>query len=195
MDKGLIMHLAAEVMQLPMFEEMKVTVENSPYHREANVFEHTEMVLHEYFKLTPQAVWDTNPKSYFSGAMACIFHDVGKPEAMIEKFSEDRGHYRSFSGHAQISARMFEDWMLTENIGNLIDSRTIGHITWMIENHFPWKIKKQKKRLALRETAEEIGIDAYCSVLLADTMGRMSDDFIGGLKKSIAWIEEFKALS
>src|SRR5574343_404708 len=92
-----------------MFKAMNNTIEDSPWHREENVWVHTMMVLKEYYDATDD-VW---MKADLIGAFACAFHDVGKPLAEEEVYSEARGVYRRYGGHELISARMWTNWALT----------------------------------------------------------------------------------
>jgi hypothetical protein len=45
--------------------------------------------------------------------VACLFHDVGKPPAQVTKHSEERGEYRMYAGHEQLSARIWVDYAMT----------------------------------------------------------------------------------
>ena len=95
----------------PWFRSMECTVENSPWHREDNVLVHTDMVVDEYVTRAnadhANGAWS---HLTYLGAIACAFHDVGKPVARTAKFSEARGNYFSYPGHELAPARMFEDY-------------------------------------------------------------------------------------
>jgi hypothetical protein len=86
---------------------MEGTVEDSPWHREKNVAVHTDMVVSQYISTAPQ-VWS---KRDLLGALACAFHDFGKPAAEEVKFSEERGKYRRYVGHEVVSARVWESFV------------------------------------------------------------------------------------
>ena len=176
------------------FERMRSTVEDSPWHREANVGVHTDMVVAEYISRSPE-VWNERD---VVGAMACAFHDFGKPDAEETVWREDRGDYRRYTGHEKMSARLFESWA-AENFGRIeylgLDVTDIYKITWLCEHHLPWGVRKPLKREALALTS--LFIDDYTDdnilerVLLSDTWGRISDDAETKHANALAWVEEF----
>lgn len=173
---------------MQMFQRMLETVEGSPWHREANVGVHTDMVLSEYLTTAPRE-WD---HLVLSGAFACAFHDVGKPVAMVVKESAERGEYKSFAGHEQPSARMWEDfacseWGLMAHLG-LVHS-DIYSVGWMIEHHLPYDLRKPNKLHNLRETMNQMQLrDIFPAVLLADQRGRISDPSHQKVKEVQSWI-------
>lgn len=181
----------------PLFKTMEQTVEASPWHREANVLVHTDMVVEEYCRRAdmfhdtggPDVYWDHET---YLGAVACAFHDVGKPAARTEKFSEKRGVYYSYPGHELISARLFEDFAVA-NIPDLTPD-DIFCICWIIEVHMPWEVKDKTKRRNMALTAKSIGIDTVCRMMMSDQVGRISDDFNDNIAFTIQWIEEFRTL-
>ena len=178
----------------PEWQKMVETVENSPWHREANVAVHTEMVVAEYMSRAPE-VWEAKD---FAGAVAVLFHDVGKPASKIEKFSEARGNYFAFHGHEKVSARMFIDFVMSnvwvrqmfKNIGGDI----LFIAAWMIEYHLPWDIKDTRKRDNLFRTVHQYlgGPEVFLNVVLADTYGRISDDAAEKRAKSEEWVTKFR---
>lgn len=179
----------------PEFKDMEATVEASPWHREANVLVHTEMVVNEYIKLTDAAVALCWSRSDFLGGVACVFHDIGKPAAKVEKYREDRGHYFAFHGHESISSRTFESYACDQLAGEFT-SEEIFKVCWMIEHHMPWDVADKTKRANLALTAKHlIGLDVYTRALLADQRGRIADDAETKNKRADSWIEEFKYLA
>ena len=102
--RGAFLELYAQLTTTDMFLVMEQTVEASPWHREANVKVHTDMVVSEYVQRTDAAKiqWE---RTDFLGAAACAFHDTGKPAAKIQKYREDRGNYFAFHGHEVVSSR------------------------------------------------------------------------------------------
>ena len=173
----------------PLYEAMANTVEGSPWHRERNVGVHTDMVVSQYLA-TNDGPFDVR------GAIGCAFHDVGKPPAEIEKYSEARGHYRAYHGHELVSARMWEDWAVQNwtflsNEFNLVpyDIYVIG---WMIEHHVPWMHKKESKLNAFAVTAfETLGYDeTWIDMLMADQLGRISDDSHKRAEECEAWLSD-----
>lgn len=175
----------------PLFQEMERTVEASPWHREANVLVHTEMVVSEYVRMTDKLgrSWTRND---FLGAVSCMFHDTGKPAAKIEKYREDRGHYFAFHGHETISSRLFETFACQHP--GMFAAEEIYIICWMIEHHMPWELATKEKRRHLALTAKHIGVDIYTRALLADQYGRIADDAEAKNQRAEAWIAEFKLL-
>ena len=175
------------------WQKMIETVEDSPWHREANVAVHTEMVVAEYVARSPKE-WT---RADFAGAVACLFHDVGKPASMVMKFKEERGHYKAFHGHEKVSARIFMDMVMsTSALREIFDS--VGQdmffiIGWMIEYHLPWDIKDARKRDMLFFTVFQHlkNPEVFLRVVLSDTYGRISDDAETKRAKSTAWAEQF----
>lgn len=178
----------------PEFKDMEATVEASPWHREANVLVHTEMVVNEYVRLTDAdvAYWSRDD---FLGGVACIFHDIGKPAAKVEKYREDRGHYFAFHGHESISSRTFESYACDQLAGEFTASE-IFRVCWMIEHHMPWDVTDKTKRSNLALTAKYlIDLDVYTRALLADQRGRIADDAEAKNKRADEWIGEFRRLA
>jgi predicted kinase/CRISPR/Cas system-associated endonuclease Cas3-HD len=176
----------------PMFQTMEDTVEASPWHREANVKVHTDMVVSEYVIRT-DAVTLQWSRDDFLGAVSCAFHDTGKPASKIAKFKEDRGNYFAFHGHETVSSRMFETWAMEDGKG-MFAVDEIFKICWMIEHHMPWSIEDKEKRRWLALTAWSINADVYTRALLADQYGRIADDKEAKDKRSEEWVAEFLKL-
>ena len=184
-----------------LYQTMATVAEESPWHRERNVATHTDMVVSSYLAFAPND-WEWED---LLGGLACAFHDVGKPAACKKngiKYKPERGHYKSFGGHEQISARMWEDWAAT-NYQRMIelfdfDVYDIYRVGWIIEKHLPWGIKKADKLRNMALTGLELfaedGPAAFTNMLLADTYGRMSDDYIEKRAKVHDWIEGFNDL-
>lgn len=183
-----------ELKLTPMFERMKRTVEGSPWHREANVLVHTEMVVAEYKRLVrqldPSHVWT---RQDYIGGMACVFHDTGKPPAEIEKYSETRGKYRAYHGHELLSAHMWQDWAAQR--GASFSANEIFQIMWMIEHHMPWNVEDETKLTQLGLTADHLGFNVYTNALVADQFGRTSDDASVHHSRTLNWIKEFIRLT
>jgi len=180
-----------------LYYDMVETVEGSPYHREVTVGTHTDMVVAQYLGYNSVS-WD---KKALLGALACAFHDVGKPTACKKngiKFKPERGNYLSFGGHELFSSRMWEDFAVTEwerlEEFGLVEE-DIYKVGWMIEHHLPWGVKKPEKRKAIAQTLHETGLRrAFIDLLLADTWGRISDDGPEKKAKVEAWIADFVTL-
>lgn len=174
----------------PLYVAMEQCVEDSPWHRERNVAVHTDMVVDQYLSRCNISF------STFSiiGAIACAFHDVGKPAAMTLKFREDRGYYNAFNGHEQMSARLWEqyaveNWPALVKIFDLVPM-DIYRIGVMIEHHVPWGLRDKRKLDAVILTMlSNTYRDTFGDVLLSDTYGRISDDGEEKQKKSQIWVD------
>lgn len=179
--------------ELDMFQRMAQTIEASPWHREASVLVHTQMVVDEYVK-SVDAVTTTWTHNDYLGAVACAFHDVGKPSSRIEKFSEERGKYFAYHGHELVSARMFEDFAATRF--PMFSANDMYVITWMIEHHMPWAVEDKEKRRAMALTANmTVGVDVWMRALMADQLGRIADDNEKKLADARKWVDDFRVLA
>jgi len=178
--------------QSPMFIAMNNTVEGSSWHRENSVGIHTHMVVSHFItNVSPGKPWDRDD---VARALSCAFHDVGKPAAKISKHNEIRGDYVSFPGHEQKSARLWEDYAVSnwESLQQLFNLRPhhIYKIGWMIEYHKPWDIKKPHKLEKMARTISEISWpDSFGEVLLADALGRIQDDRKDNIAQAENWIK------
>jgi predicted kinase len=168
---------------------MEQTIENSPWHREANVLVHTNMVVANYIGLV-EGEWYQND---VLGAFACAFHDVGKPTAEQIKFSEARGTYRSYPGHELISARLWVDYAMS-NLDVLqtyfpeFNDTDIFIITWMIEKHLPYELKDVNKLEYFYLSLLEFSETTFYNVLRADAYGRISDNSDEKIARVEDWI-------
>jgi len=183
--------------ELPVYQTMRTTFENSPWHREKSVAIHTNMVVAHYIGSIYKTEWDRDD---VARAIALAFHDVGKPTAKVEKFSEERGKYHRFSGHELISARLWEDYAaskwtrLVELFG--LEPRHIYKIGWMIEYHKPWDIKNPTKLKKIAQTINELTwADAFGELIMADTRGRIQDDRPASISQATRWINSMVALA
>ncbi len=180
--------------QTKMYTEMRALAEESPWHREHSIAVHTDMVVMEYITR-----WDDHEANIYGihGAFAAAFHDVGKPDSCVFKFKEERGDYKAFHGHEQLSARMWENYAvlhmdeLNEQFGfGIYDIYRIG---FMIEYHKPWDIKNPEKLRDMALTLMVLGVDReFVDLVKADTWGRLSDDQEEKRAKVNAWCEEFE---
>lgn len=185
------------LMSTPIWQAMEDTVENSPYHREANVAAHTNMVVQEFID---HHAHKHTPKDQAIGLLALLFHDTGKPGAKEEVYSEARGNYVRFAGHEQVSARVWEDFaaknwdFLMETFG--LTPHDFYTITWMIENHLPYSLAKPEKVRAFLDTVVSIfdNTDLFYDCLLCDTYGRISDDAEAKRKSTHEWIQKMKEM-
>lgn len=178
--------------QTDLWRELETTVEDSPWHREGSVAIHTEMVVQEYLDRTSDK-WDDR---YYLGALACMFHDVGKPIAEEHKNSDERGNYRSYAGHELSSAREFENFALERKDDLQLSGIDIFAIGWMIQHHLPYKIHKPNKLQGLVDTLYTYNIlDVFCDVLLADQYGRIADMFEENQQHVESWIVDLRKIT
>ena len=180
------------------FKLMNETVENSAWHREKNVGVHTDMVVSQYLTLagSGSGIWS---KVDVLGALACAFHDFGKPAAEEEKYSEERGVYRRYVGHEIKSSRIWEGLAIEyfDSLTELfdLDVDDIYRVAWVIEHHLPYGTKKPNKVKALRATVDQtVGIDVFVNCLMADCLGRMSDDHDTKIENALQWCTEFRTV-
>lgn len=187
-------HLLLDALKdTPAFQKMARTVEGSPWHREANVLVHTEMVLADYVRRVGLIKTDDQwTRDDYLGAVECIFHDIGKPDSEIEKYSETRGKYRAYHGHELLSARLFENYAANKHSGFTADE--ISRVSWMIEYHMPWRIEDKQKLESIAYTSVMYGHDVYIRSLLADQYGRTSDDWDINTARSDKWVEDFNMI-
>lgn len=185
--------------QTPEWAAMVRTVEDSPWHREANVAVHTQMLLDYYMA---NFYNHRSEKQRMLSMVGCLFHDVGKPPSEVQKFSEERGNYRAYHGHEQVSARMWVNYALSNR--QLITDMTsfsladISNVALMLEHHVPFALKDKQKRQALKTAfitrMGEDGHQAWLDLLNSDQHGRISDDQDKKLADVARWMEEWKAV-
>jgi len=188
---------AANFKQTALWEAMVNTVENSPWHREANVGVHTEMLDRWYMENLANKRSD---RQQMLTRVGCLFHDVGKAPSEIQKYSEARGNYRAYHGHEQISARIWVDYALQnmDQVKELLkfDLQDVANIAMMIEYHVPFDLKNKDKRRALKtaivQRMGESGHRAWLDMLLSDQHGRISDDQAEKLAKVDEWMKEWE---
>lgn len=178
----------------PEWAKMVATVEASPWHREANVAVHTEMVLEQYMtRFYPMR----SVKQNDIALIALLFHDVGKPAAEEVVTSEARGTYRRYSGHEQDSAVAFtEHWLRDDALRSLLTVADARIVRWIIEHHLPYGLKDPHKVGAFRAAVEAtMGTieETFYDCLRSDGAGRISDDHEEKLSRVEDWIASFKA--
>lgn len=181
-----------------MWIAMLNTREDSPWHREANVAEHTRMLIRFYMDNFANKRSD---HQQMLTLVSCLFHDVGKPPSQIVKFSEERGEYRAYHGHEQVSARMWVDFALSNpDVRDLLHltADDVSNIAFMIEHHVPFATKDPKKRKALKDTlinrVGESGHRAWLDFLHCDQFGRISDDQEEKLAAVATWMNEWETV-
>ena len=196
-----------KVRGTPHWITMMGTVENSPWHREANVAVHTTMTIEQYMTRFYE---HRTEKQRMITLMALLFHDFGKPEAeeVLEKKEEPGVFYRRYAGHEPISGNEFMSFMCDQhelremffNQGyNWNDIRTIKVL---IEHHLPYGLKNVQKRQNLRHMIQYTlgGYDwaneiCFYDMLRSDAAGRISDDHEQKLQNVEDWIAEFQTVT
>lgn len=197
----------ATVSASPYVAVMKTTVEDSPWHREDNVWVHTSMVTREFLKIwTDLNSLDgnglniaPNDRAMFCAGVAALFHDFGKPEAEEEHTTPERGTYRRYKGHEAVSGAVFREvansptqW--AELFGDVENDLTPDEkmaITLMIQHHLPYQYKQPMISQVISSVASLLDDDStpFVSLLRADSRGRISDDHATKLKNVEDWIE------
>ena len=173
------------------------TREDSPWHRESNVAEHTHMLIKYYMNTFYNY---RNDHQRMLSLVGSLWHDFGKPPAQIIKHSAERGEYRAYHGHEQLSARMWVDYamsnldMVTTLLGFSLDD--IANVAMMLEHHVPFGLKDKRKRKALKDAfmnrMGDAGHRAYLDLLLCDQHGRFSDDQAVKLAAVDVWMKEWE---
>lgn len=186
-----------DFQETTLWKDMEKTVENSPWHREANVSVHTKMLLRWYFENLASKRSDTQRMLTL---VSCLFHDVGKPPAEVLKFSEERGEYRAYHGHEQLSARLWVDFAMSnwEMVSNTLRFTLddVSNVAFMVEHHVPFSMVKPHKKQALKTSLlwrmGEDGHQAWLDFLLSDQHGRNSDDQAAKLARVEVWMSEWE---
>lgn len=188
--------LYQQVVKSSLGQDMLQIREDSPWHREANVLEHTRMCLQWY---EDNVARSRTPTQRILTKLALLFHDVGKPMARTEKRSEERGVYFSYPGHELFSANLFEDfvltqWQLFEKEVELVHNE-LDQVRCLIEHHLPYDKTGRDKLVALKTHMMCLGgeelIQMYYDVLRSDAHGRISDDIGGTFARVEEWIAKF----
>ena len=183
----------------PYVAEMKSTFEDSPWHREASVWVHTQMVVGEYLK-----IWEEFdcPDDYdmFLGGVAALFHDFGKPEAEEERTTEERGTYRRYKGHEAVSAGCFREVATSEArwaelFGDVpldLAPEDVYSVALMVQHHLPYQYKQELVHQVLLSLEHSMGTwNPFVQLLRADARGRTSDDHEKKLADMEAWIKQY----
>ena len=180
----------------PAWKTMQATVEDSPWHREANVAVHTEMCIYQYMtRFLPLRSERQNKIAL----LALLFHDSGKPaaEETLDK-KDGSGTYRRYAGHEQNSAITFtECWLKDPVLQSFVSVDEARQIRWIIEHHLPYGYKDGKKRSDLRTATEHTlrdNIETFYDCLRSDAAGRISDDHEQKLANVEEWIREFRTV-
>lgn len=181
----------------PYVAVMKTTVEDSPWHREANVWVHTQMVVTQ-FLLIWSATGRLDDEHMFNAGVGCLFHDFGKPDAEEELTTPERGIYRRYKGHEAVSGAIFREvansptkWAeLFGDVPNHLTPEDKLAITLMIQHHLPYQYKPKMVEEVIHTIATfaDNSREPFMSMLRADSRGRISDDHDVKKANVEAWI-------
>lgn len=187
--------------QSEQWQTMLATVENSPWHREANVAVHTEMVMRQYReRFMPHR---TQVEAVIA-LTALLFHDTGKPvaEEVLEKKDGSGETYRRYAGHEQSSAVTFQEcYLQMPELREMLTPYQARAVRWIIEHHLPYgykdKVKRQGLAVATFAALAEAGVsyDTFFDCLRSDAAGRISDDHETKLQNVETWISEFRLIN
>lgn len=176
----------------PLAAQMRATVEDSPWHREANVWVHTCMSLRELDAELQRVQADE--RTCLLARLAVLFHDAGKPDAEEELPREDGTKYRRYSGHEALSAAAFaQAWLTDPQLRALLpEAADARRVRLIIEHHLPYGLKDPRKLGGLRTAVEREGItEAFLCALRGDARGRISDDHVLKLERVEWWVAQF----
>jgi predicted kinase len=187
----------ALVKASPQWQTLVSTVEDSQWHREANVAVHTEMCLAFYDE---NFTFQRTERQRLMTCVALTFHDFGKPEAEEVVGRDDGTHYRRYAGHEPVSANEFISFVCSNTA---VRDMLLAVLTWediraikvMIEHHLPYGLKNETKRRDLRTmlqyTLGDEGMVAFYDMLMSDCNGRISDDHETKRQNVWTWIHDF----
>lgn len=176
----------------PLWYDMTNTREDSPWHREANVAEHTRMVLRWYDENLAK---DRSDVHNLAVRLAILFHDVGKPSARTPRTNEDGSVRFIYAGHEAISSRLFEDYMHSSSWPSAIRT-VIPSVSWLIMNHLPYGLGPEKFEALVLDAMSRGGmvlVRMLADLLLSDTHGRISDDHPSKIAKVNTYILDLLA--
>jgi len=182
------------------WQQMLNTVEDSPWHREANVAVHTEMVMQQFRDRFMHLHTEVEA---VIGLTALLFHDTGKPSAeeVLEKKDGSGETYRRYAGHEQDSAVTFQEcYMNMPELQVMLPTYAARAVRWIIEHHLPYGLKDKQKRQGLaiathRALSEAgAGYELFFSCLRSDAAGRISDGHAEKLQAVEDWIAEFSTI-
>ena len=177
----------------PLWQAMAKTKEDSPWHREESVAIHTEMVCAEFNKIAE--LMTMSDQTYVITYLSLLFHDTGKPPCKVVKFKPERGHYNAFHGHELYSARLWEDYYVSNYklFKDWLSIEEAYKVMWMIENHLPYDYMGNDKKMDYLRTAMAGNLgdnwQGFGWHLLGDTYGRISDDATEKRAKTETFVE------
>lgn len=183
---------------------LRATVEGSVWHREENVWVHTEMVLNQFIRLAKDMNFTS--KMFRTGFLVSIYHDVGKPMCMRER--DDKQGY-SFYNHESASANWFKnDYCRHREVAGFLSgdgNGTLDHmqfIRFLIQVHLPYSQSTEMMKLIKASVlyygselfTEEECVKIFTVCLLSDACGRISDNYAANTAAVLDWIGAFSKL-
>lgn len=179
----------------PEWAAMEVTVEGTPWHREANVAVHTLMTMQHYALNTAK---QRTPRQQRLTLLALMFHDFGKPSS---ETTNEEGRHR-YTGHEQVSKELMYAffkrhpalWSELSHYGYI--HADLAAIADIVDHHLPYSWQKKKLLKVKASLLKHLGEDmvVYTDVLRADCAGRMSDDHVTKIQTVEDWITHYEAL-
>jgi predicted kinase len=176
-----------------LWENMESETEGTRWHGEENVAVHTQMVLDEYC----MDIMEEWTKQDLLGYLACLFHDVGKPDSKRVVEKEGKPH-NTYKRHEALSARLWEDFIVSQpllaaNIG--LTQIDIFTVAWMVQSHLVFNIVKPLKVAMIKKTCEKLEIvKQFIRMVMSDTKGRITDNMPEKVKFTHDWFVNFNKL-
>lgn len=171
--------------------DMVMTREDSPYHRENSVWEHTQMTLRWY---RDNLANTRTEQQQFLTKTALLFHDTGKPSCRELKNHPERGMVYRYPAHELRSARIFEDFIISNDFFKLMTPQEFRQIKWLIEHHLPYDFSKPNQLAGLKVdiiSQSPTLMPAFIDMVLSDAYGRISDEHSDKLQRTWSWAESF----
>lgn len=177
---------------------MADTTEGTHWHREASVAVHTEMVLEWYAEhIAP----DRTPRQALLTAIACIYHDFGKPSSQ-RVVDKGFGPQNAYHGHELVSANSFvHEWRrldgFVDALGYPMSPRDVMAVKLMVEHHLPFSYGPDMARKLKTALVSMLDGDAVCfeDLVLADAQGRISDDHPGKIAAVTEWMDGWRRIA
>lgn len=155
--------------------------EGSPYHREESVLVHTKMVVSCYLNSYNTVTKTTSEKNWIIGAFSCAFHDIGKPVCFEHKVTKDGFKYTSSENHETASGSRWVEYYFKnkERLEKDFDMTYIDmyNIWVIIANHLPYNLGDVKINMIKSHLSYYNLEDVFINVCIADSHGRIADDF------------------
>ena len=182
-----------EFSKTMLHDHMVNTVEDSPYHREPNVWEHTKMVVESYTDQSPN-VWN---KYDLMSAIMCAFHDTGKPMSEEVLVRDNGTQYRRYTNHDVMSGNIFIDYVCSNRDHELLSGLSdidIYNVWVMIAYHMPYKLSSDRVELLHTHLNYYGLVNIFTRGVFADAKGRIADNQNKTESSSKSWCDNFRNL-